>query len=164
VQSKANHHPNRGEYMRLRDLLSEATVKICLESADKEECFEELVDMLVRAKAISDRTNALTALLDRESRAATGIGNGIAIPHGKHPAIKSIAAAVGISRDGIQFEHADGHPVRLVVLLLANANQPAPHVWALAEICRLVQIPEFYRKAVAAKTPTELLDIIDSEE
>jgi mannitol/fructose-specific phosphotransferase system IIA component (Ntr-type) len=150
--------------MRLCDLLNEATVKIGLDSADKEECFEEMVDILVRANAISDRTSALQALLVRESRAATGIGKGIAIPHGKHPAIESITAAVGISRDGIQFDHADGHPVRLVVLLLANANQPGPHVWALAEISRLIHIPGFYTRAIVAKAPTELLDIIESEE
>ena len=150
--------------MRLRDLLHEATVKIGLDAVDKEECFEEMVDTLVQGDGITDRSGVLQAIKMRESRGTSGIGGGIAIPHGKHSSVKSVTAAVGISRKGVQFDSADGHPVRLVVLLLANAGQPGPHVWALAEVARLVHIPEFVRKAVGANTPAELLDIISAEE
>lgn len=150
--------------MRLRDLLNEATVKIALDSSHKEGCLEEMVDTLVQGDGITDRIGVLQAIKMRESQGTTGIGRGIAIPHGKHPSVRSITAAVGISANGIHFDSADGHPVRLVVLLLANRRQPGPHVWALAEISRLIQIPGFVRKAVGANTPTELLDIIASEE
>ena len=150
--------------MRLRDILDENTVKIGLESADKEECFEEMIDVLVRAGRISDRAGALAAIQNRELQATTGIGKGVAIPHGKHGSISNLTAAMGISSDGIEFDSIDGEPVHLVVLLLASINQPGPHVQALVEVSRLVQIPGFYRKIVEAKTPGELLDIIDSEE
>jgi mannitol/fructose-specific phosphotransferase system IIA component (Ntr-type) len=150
--------------MRLRDLLDETAVRIGLESVDKETCLEELVDTLVQADSIYDRTGALKAIQARESRATTGIGNGIAIPHGRHASIKSLTAVLGISRNGIQFDSVDGYPVHLVVLLLANVNQPGPHLWALAEISRLVHIPDFCTKAVATDSPAALLELIDSEE
>ena len=150
--------------MRLRDLLDETTVRIGLESDDKEECFEEMIDILVRAGRISDRAGALKAIQDREAQATTGIGKGVAIPHGKHASLTKFAAALGISHNGIEFDAMDGEPVHMVMLLLANSDQPGLHVRVLAEVSRIVQVPGFYRKAVKASTPAELLDIIDSEE
>jgi mannitol/fructose-specific phosphotransferase system IIA component (Ntr-type) len=150
--------------MRLRDLLDEATVKIGLESVDKEECFEEMIDVLVRADRVPDRAIALRTLRARESRTTSGIGKGIAIPHGKHTSIANLTAALGISRKGIKFNSVDGEPVHLVMLLLANANEPGPHVRALAEVSRLIHIPGFYTRAVEANSPAELLDIIEAEE
>ena len=73
-------------------------------------------------------------------------------------------AAMGISREGIEFDAIDGEPVHLVVLLLANINEPGPHLQALVEIARLVRIPGFYRKAVEASSAAEILQILDSEE
>lgn len=150
--------------MRLRDLLDEACVKIGLESIDKEECMEEMVDMLVRSGRIKDRGGALQALRQREAKATTGIGKGVALPHGKHASVPTLVAAMGTSSPGIEFDSVDGEPVRLVVLLLASAGQSGPHVQTLAEIARLLEIPGFYRQAVAAGTAGELLALIDSEE
>ena len=150
--------------MRLRDLLDESTVKTGLESVDKEECFEEMVDVLVRAGRIVDRAATLRAIQDREDLATTGIGEGVAVPHGKHESIPELIAALGTSRDGIEFDSVDGKPVHLVVLLLASNDNPGPHVQTLAEVSRLVRTPGFFRKAVEANTPAELLDILDSEE
>jgi mannitol/fructose-specific phosphotransferase system IIA component (Ntr-type) len=150
--------------MRLRDLVDESVVKVGLESLDKEECFEEVIDLLVRAGRLSDRAGALEAVRQRESQGTTGIGQGVAIPHGKHASIPSLTAALGISADGIEFDAIDGEPVRLVFLLLAPTDDPGPHVRALAEIARLVQTPGFYRKLTEAKSPAEALDILDAEE
>jgi mannitol/fructose-specific phosphotransferase system IIA component (Ntr-type) len=150
--------------MRLRDLLDEASVKIGLESVDKEECFEELVDVLVRAGRVADRGAALRAIQDREALATTGIGEGVAVPHGKHESIPKLTAAFGTSPDGIEFDSVDGEPVHLVVLLLAGVDNPGPHVQALAEVSRLVRTPGFFRKVSEANTPDELLDLLDSEE
>jgi len=150
--------------MRLRDLLDETTVKVDLESVDKEECFEELIDVLVRAGQIADRAGALTAIQNREAQATTGIGNGVAIPHGKHASIKKLTAALGISKGGIEFDAMDGQPVHLVVMLLADIAHPGPHVQALVEVSRLVQVPGFYRKALEVQSAAELLGIIDAEE
>lgn len=150
--------------MCLRNLLDNQTVKIGLESVDKEECFEEMVDVLVRAGKVTDRSAALNAILAREAQGTTGIGKGVAVPHGKHASISNLIASCGISREGIEFESADGESVHLVILLLANINQPGPHLQALAEIARLVKTPGFYRRVTQANTVTEFFDILDSEE
>jgi mannitol/fructose-specific phosphotransferase system IIA component (Ntr-type) len=150
--------------MRLRDLLDDAVVKIGLESHDKEESFEEMIDLLVRAGRLTDRAGALEAIRLRESQGTTGIGLGVGIPHGKHASIPSLTAALGISGRGIEFDAIDGKPVHLVFMLLARVEDPGPHVRALAEIARLVQTPGLYRRLTEAKSASQVLDILDSEE
>ena len=150
--------------MRLRDLIDESVVKVGLESLDKDECFEEMIDLLVRAERLADRAGALEAIRQREAQGTTGIGQGVAIPHGKHASISSLTAALGVSADGIEFDAIDGEPARVVFLLLAPVNDPGPHVRALAEIARLVQTPGFYRKLTEAESAAEVLGILDAEE
>ncbi|MGB2613342.1 MAG: PTS sugar transporter subunit IIA [Phycisphaerae bacterium] len=150
--------------MRLRDLLDEAVVKVGLESRDKEECFEEMVDLLVRAGRIPDRAGALEVVRQREEQGTTGIGDGVAIPHGKHASIPTLTAAVGTSPEGIEFDSIDGEPVHAVFLLLARVNDPGPHIRALAEIARLVQTPGLYRRLIEARSAKDVLAILDAEE
>ncbi len=150
--------------MRLRDLLDESVVKTGLESLDKEECFEELVDLLVRAGRLDDRAGALQAVEDREAKGTTGIGGGVAIPHAKHASVQHLVAALGTSREGIEFDATDGEPVTVVFLLLAPVDDPGPHVRALAEIARLIQTPGFCRKATEAAKPADVLDLLEAEE
>ena len=150
--------------MRLRDLLDESVVKVGLKSLEKEECFEEMIDLLVRAGRLSDRAGALAAVRQRELQGTTGIGQGVAIPHGKHPSVPALTAALGTSAKGIEFDSIDGEKSRLVFLLLARNDDPGPHVRALAEIARLIQTPGFYRKLTGARSAREILDILDEEE
>jgi len=150
--------------MRLRDLLDESVVKVGLKSRDKEQCFEEMIDLLVAASRIADRAGALAAVRQRESQGTTGIGQAVGIPHGKHASIPTLTAALGISDKGIEFESIDGEKVRLVFMLLARVDDPGPHVRALAEIARLVQTPGFFRKLTEARTPGDVLEVLDAEE
>jgi len=150
--------------MKLSDLLDESVVKVGLESQDKEEVFAEMVELLVRAGRIEDRDRALQAILAREAMATTGIGGGVAVPHGKDASVKTLTAALGISEEGIEYDATDGEPVHLVFMVLAEANNPGPHVQCLGEIARLLQIPGLYERLCQAKTPREALDIIRAEE
>lgn len=150
--------------MRVRDLLDLSSVKLGLESIDKEECFEEMVDLLVRNGSITDREGALEAIRERETQETTGVGKGIAVPHGKHPSINQLTAALGVSKEGIEFDAVDGAPSHLIFLLLARVDDPGPHMQALAEIGRLLTTPGFYKRVMAAETPQEILDILDDEE
>ncbi len=145
-------------------MIDESVIKVGLESEDKEEVFAELIEVLVRAGRIADRDRALRAILTREEMASTGIGNGVAVPHGKDPSIKRLTAALGISRKGIDYDAADGQPVHVVFLVLAEANNPGPHVECLGEIARLLNLPGFYDRLCKAETPQEALAIIKSEE
>ena len=103
-------------------------------------------------------------MLRREEQGTTGIGQGVAIPHGKHASIPRLTAALGLSSRGIEFDSIDHEPVRVVFLLLARVDDPGPHVRALAEIARLVQTPGFYRRLVESASPDQALEILDAEE
>ncbi|MBM4033082.1 MAG: PTS sugar transporter subunit IIA [Planctomycetes bacterium] len=150
--------------MKLIDLLDEGLVKVGVEAEDKEEVFAEMIELLVRAGRIEDRDRALNAILAREKMATTGIGSGVAVPHGKEHSIKSLAAALAISKKGIEYDATDSEPVYLVFLVLAEANNPGPHVQCLGEIARLLQIPGLNERLRNAKAAREALDIIRAEE
>ena len=150
--------------MRLADILSEDVVKVGLESREKDEAFAELVELLVRAGKVTDRAAALKAVESREVMGTTGIGRGVAIPHGKDHSITGLTAALGISRNGIEYDAMDNQPVYVVFLVLAQANSPGPHVQCLAEIARLLQLPGFYKRVLEAQTSREVIEAIRAEE
>ena len=110
--------------MRLRDMLDESTVKVGLESLDKEECIEEMTDVLVRAGRVANSAQVLAAVRTREAEGSTGIGKGVAVPHGKCAGLAGTVLAVGISKNGIEFDAADGKPVKIVFLIAASASEP----------------------------------------
>ena len=146
--------------MALLDVLGEQWVRVGVAGEDKEEVLEELVDALVRANQVTDREAALAALLERERLGTTGIGGGVAIPHGKHESVTTLTAALGTSPNGIEWEAADGEPVYLVFLVLAEANNPGPHVQLLADIARLLKTPGLRQRLVAADSPDGVMRLI----
>ncbi len=150
--------------MKLSELLSADVIKVDLESTEKVEVFHELIEVLYRAGRVADRDAALKAILDREAMATTGIGSGIAVPHGKTPAIDALTVALGISEQGIDYDATDGEPVYVVFLVLAQVSNPGPHVQCLGEIARLLMVPGFCDRLRRATGPQEALDLIRAEE
>ena len=146
--------------MYLASLIDRNTVKVPLEAFDKEEAIAELVELLVRTGKIKDRDGAVEALYVRETKGSTGIGGGVAIPHAKQDDLSGVALAVGVSRDGIEFDAADNEPVYLVFLVMAESHNPGPNVEVLADIGHLMQIPGVYKEMVAAKDADELVKAI----
>ncbi len=149
---------------RVSAILAPGAIKLSLEARDKEEVFEEMIDLLVNTGGIKDRDAALDALRKREALGATGIGNGVALPHGKHPTIPRLVGALGVARNGIDFGSPDGKPADIVIILLARTDNPGPHIQALAEIAQLVQSPTFLARVREAKTPQEVIELIRAEE
>ncbi|HUV38106.1 MAG TPA: PTS sugar transporter subunit IIA [Planctomycetota bacterium] len=150
--------------MKISELLTPELIKVGLEGDEKEEVFEELIDLLVRQSRIGDRDAARRAILDREGKQSTGIGRGVAIPHGKSSSITRLTGALGTSSDGIEYDSLDGEPVQVVFLLLAETDNPGPHIEALAQIATLFQVPGFIERLVAVESAQELYDIIVAEE
>ena len=150
--------------MKLTDLLNEKVIKVGLEGHEKEEVFEELIDLLVRNGVVSDRDEARDVILDREDKQSTGIGRGVAIPHGKSASVSTLTAALGISKDGIEYDSLDGEPVSVVFLLLADKESTGAHVGALAQVAMLCKVPGFLDKIVSADSSKEVYDIIVAEE
>ncbi len=150
--------------MKLTELLDESVINVELESIDKDEVFAEMVEMLVRVGRLGDRDAALDAIRSREAMATTGIGSGVAVPHGKSPTVGQLTGALGISREGIDYEATDDEPVHVVFLVLAEANNPGPHVECLGEIARLLQVQGFYDRLRRAESAEEALTVIKAEE
>ncbi|NQS89303.1 PTS sugar transporter subunit IIA, partial [Patescibacteria group bacterium] len=111
-----------------------------------------------------NKDNIVKILLQREALGSTGIGNGIAIPHGKSDKVKKLVAAFGISKQGVDFESLDGEPVYIFFLLVAPIDSAGPHLKALARISRLLKDKSFRNTLKAAKTKEELVEIITKED
>ncbi len=150
--------------MKISDLLNERQITTRLAGATKEDVIRELIDLLVKEKLVVDARMALKTIMDRERQQSTGIGRGLAIPHGKSGTVKHICAAMGISQNGIDYDSLDGEPVHVVFLLLAEEGKPGEHVMALAQIATLCKVPGFIDRLVASKTPKELYGVIVAEE
>jgi len=148
----------------ITDILSEGLIKIGMEAIDKDEAIAELLEVLVRAGRVKDRNAAMNAILRREAQGSTGIGGGIGIPHGKDQSIERLAVAIGTSPDGIEFDALDNQPVNVVFMVLAEGNNPGPHVQLLSELAVLLQTPNFKERLIAARNPAEALQIVREAE
>lgn len=150
--------------MKITDFLDPRAIKLDLAATHKEGILKELVDVLAGVKELGDRKAIVKALLERESLGSTGIGQGIAIPHGKTDRVKELIAGLGVSRKGVNFEALDGEPVYILFLLVAPKETAGPHLKALAQISRLLRDSYFCELIKRCKTPQELYELIKREE
>ena len=150
--------------MKITDFLDRRAIKIGLTATDKGEILKELVDVLAEVKDVGERKGIVKALLDRENLGSTGIGQGIAIPHGKTDRVKELIAVLGISRKGVNFDALDGEGVYIFFLLVAPKDTAGPHLKALAQISRLLRDSYFCELMKRCQTPDELFELIKREE
>ncbi len=146
--------------MILTQILQPTCVKIPLEGKDKDAIITELIDVLDQNKLIQNRQTVIDAVFTRERTRSTGIGSGIAIPHGKCTAVKELVMALGVAESPIDFESVDGKPVSIVILLVSPQDQTGPHIQALARISRLMLDVDFkaaLERATSAEVAYELL-------
>lgn len=104
------------------------------------------------------------ALLERERLSSTGIADGVAIPHGKHPALHTLKAALGVHRGGLDFSAIDGLPSRIFLVLVAPENSAGLHLKALARISRLFKEPSLRNKVLAAADAPSIYRVISEED
>lgn len=149
--------------MALINLVHEKIVKTPLESKDKPEVLRELVQILKDAGEINDSDAILKSIQDREDQQSTGLQDGIAVPHGKTPAVSGVKLAIGIAPDGIDFDSMDGAPSKLFFLLVAPLDKPGLHVQALAEIAKLAQSKAFCRALTTAGNSKEVVELLGGE-
>lgn len=150
--------------MILTQILQPACVKVPLEGKDKQSVITELVDLLNTNGSLLDRNVVLEAVLAREQTRSTGIGSGIAIPHGKCKVVKALVMAIGIAGEPIDFASVDGKPVTIIFLLVSPANQTGPHIQALARISRLTLDEQFRQKLEKATTADEVYELLNDKE
>jgi PTS system nitrogen regulatory IIA component len=153
--------------MDIMGFLDERAVTTDLKARhSKEEVIRELVQLLVHAGSLKekDANKIIQTLLKRESLGSTGIGNGVAIPHGKSDCVTRLVGAFGVSRAGVDFDALDGEPVSLVFLLVAPEDSAGPHLKALARISRLLKDKHFRDSLLTAKDEKTLVTIIREED
>jgi len=150
--------------MILTQILQPACVKVPLEGKDKNSVITELVDLLDANGLLLDRKPALEAVLVREQTKSTGIGSGIAIPHGKCKAVKELVMAIGIAHEPIDFESVDGKPATIVILLVSPTDQTGPHIQALARISRLMLDEQFRQSLEKASSAEEVYALLNNKE
>lgn len=150
--------------MRLTDILKPQNIQLPLAGKTKNEAIGELVNLLATNGEISDAKKVLDAVLEREATRTTGIGNGLAIPHGKCNGVDHLVMAIGRPANPIDFQAIDGRPVNLIWLLASPPDKTGPHIHALARISRLMTIDRFRQALAAAQTPQQLFDAIVQQE
>ena len=150
--------------MRLTDILKPTNIKVPLVSTVKAEAIGELVTLLKDNGEVTDPKKVLDSVLDSESTRTTGIGNGLAIPHGKCAGVDHLVMAIGRPATPIDFQAIDGRPVNLIWLLASPPDKTGPHIHALARISRLMTIDKFRVALATAKTSQEIFDIIVAQE
>lgn len=150
--------------MKLADLLNEDLIKIPLEKKDKDDVIAELIDLLVASGKIKNKEIVYKAVMEREKVMSTGVGDGVAIPHGKAEGVDDVMAAFGITKEEIDFQSIDEKPVHLVFLLVASTEATGPHLKALSRVSRLLNKKEFRNKLLDANSSLEVMEMIRDEE
>lgn len=150
--------------MLLTQILEPTCVKAPLDGKCKESVITELVDLLADSGALVDRDVVLEAVFVREETRSTGIGSGIAIPHGKCSGVKELVMSVGIAAEPIDFDSIDAKPVSIIILLASPVDRTGPHIQALARISRLMLDEEFKSKLENARSAEEVYELISNKE
>lgn len=150
--------------MLLSDLLNPKAVAASLKATTKRDVMVELVDLLEAAHGLDSHGEILDRVLRREAMMSTGIGNGVAIPHGKARASDRMVAAFAISPQGVDFEAVDGERAHIFILLVSPENVGAAHVKVLANIARLLKEETVRKQLREAGNAQTLLAAIQSAE
>jgi PTS system nitrogen regulatory IIA component len=150
--------------MRIQDIVPPGAVVDGLRAETKEGVLRELSEAICRRVPALSSERLTAILMEREGLGSTGIGEGVAIPHGKVPGIDRLVAAFGRSREGVQFASIDGKPARLFFLILAPENSAGMHLKALARISRLLKDERFRGRLLAAEDAEGLSRVFREED
>ena len=150
--------------MTVTEILDPQCVVVPLAAASKREAIDALVDALSLTGRVSDAGAVKKAVWEREQQRSTGIGEGLAIPHGKTSAAHGLCLAVGRLATPIEYDSIDRKPVKLVVLLVSPPERTSEHIQALGRISRLMTNPAFREQVYAAADAGHLLELFRTAE
>jgi len=146
--------------MKFSDIIAEDSIIPELTAKDKEGVLEELAQAVCNHEPSVDKTDLVRVLLEREKLGSTGIGEGVAIPHGKLNSLSQPMVSFGRSRKGLDFDSMDAQPAYLFFLLVAPENSAGLHLKTLAKIAKVLKSRTFRKKLMEAKTRQELYEAI----
>ena len=150
--------------MRLSELLTPNAITLRLKAQTKKEALVELVELLESAHGLNSQGEILDRVMRREAMMTTGIGNGVAIPHGKARTADRMVAACGVAPQGMDFEAEDGQPVYLFVLFVSPENATTLHVRVLANLSRLLKEESVRKNLREAKNVDAFMATLQSAE
>jgi PTS system nitrogen regulatory IIA component len=149
--------------VKIQDFLQPQAVVAELTGTTAAEVLAELCRPVAQAHGL-DLARLVQVLLDRERLGSTGVGDGVAIPHGKLPGLPALVAVFGRSRAGVEFRAADGKPARLFFALFAPENSAGAHLKALSRVSRVFRVPAFREAILAAPSAEEIHRLILAED
>ena len=152
--------------MKLLDFVVREAIIVDLQASGKEAAIREMVGSLSRAGRLADHDmeSVIRLILGREELGSTGIGQGVAVPHTRHPTLQRLVGTVALSRRGVDFAALDGEPVDIFFLLVSPHNQPGAHLRALENISRHLKderFVSFLRQARSREGVVEILEEAD---
>lgn len=150
--------------MRLTDFLSLPVIKVPLEGGTKAEVVRELVDLVCENEGQATAEQVYQSVMERERLMTSGIGQGIALPHGYSPTSMPFAAALGVAKEQVEFDSIDGKPVALVFLIVSDEGHTNTKLKALARISRLLHRGDFRTALAASSSAVDALQVIVDEE
>lgn len=150
--------------MKILDYLKESWIIPELKGKDKASVLRELSEVLVQPCGVSSPEELLSILLEREKLGSTGIGEGVAIPHGRLRKLKHFFISFGRSIQGVDFDSIDHRPCQLFFLVMAPENSASENLHLLARIANLLKDASFKKRLMEAKTQRELYEIISEED
>lgn len=147
--------------MRITDLLDKRSISLTAAPKTKSEAIDQIVDLMVKSGKINDKEAYREQVYEREKESTTGIGEGIAIPHGKCDAVSAPGLAAMVVKDGVEFDALDGQPVTLMFLIAAPNTKDNVHLDVLSKLSVLMMDEDFSNSLRKAKDADEFLEIID---
>lgn len=150
--------------MRITDLLNRNAIDLQVQADGKEDVLRKAVALMVKQGNIADEEGYLRAVLAREQEGTTGVGDGIAIPHGRCDAVKSPGLIAMVIPAGVEYEALDDEPVNLLFLIAADTKSGSAHIDILSKLSGMLMHEEFTAALKAAKTPEEFRKVIDDAE
>ena len=148
--------------MKLREIVIEDAILPNLEAENRDAAIDELMSALVNAGAVDPerKDDFIAAVIQREQRASTGLGHGVAVPHVKHDAVDTLKVAIGVSHGGVDFNALDRRPVYSIFMLLSPTDRPEDHLDAMQVIFKNLGEDTFRRFLRQATTVEEVLTLL----
>ncbi|MCK8828289.1 fructose PTS transporter subunit IIA [Natroniella acetigena] len=150
--------------MKLTELLTEDLIKLNLEGKDKEACLKELVTLLAEAGKITEQEEFYQTILAREELSTTGVGNQVAIPHGKSEVVKEPTIVFAKSETGVDYGSIDDQDVKLFFMIAVPEKKSEEHLKVLAKLSRKLMHQEFREDLLTAATKQKVLEVIKEHE
>ena len=152
--------------MKLSDFVVREAIVVGLRAKTKPEAIAEIIGSLVNSGALAaeDAEGIGKAIMNREVLGSTGIGQGVAVPHTRHPKVDRLIGTVALAPQGVEFAALDGEPVDILFLLVSPPNQPGDHLRALENISKHLKDPGFVNLLRQAKTPKAIEELIEESD